>query len=105
MGKKKKTEYNIDNFKDDARLVLKIAFPVSLIYFMYTMGFNFALGFIYGMTLLSYIFLFPPLAMIPYLDKVFNYSKSQSVVMKNESERNKSSKDYNKFKVKYNKAN
>jgi len=102
MAKKNKN-YTLDNFKDDARLLIKIAFPVSLVYFMYTRGFSFGLGFIYGMTLLSYIFLFPPVAMIPYLDKLFNYSKSQAVVMKNESEKYRKQDD--KFKVKYTKGN
>jgi len=93
-----KNKYTINEFKDDARLFLKIAFPLSLIYFMYSYGIKFSLGFIYGMVLLSYLFLFPPLAMIPYLDKLFNYSKSQSVVMKNESEKNKEIFERNKVK-------
>jgi len=102
MSKKtKKNNYTLENFKDDARLIIKIAFPVSIVYFMYTLGGAFGLGFIYGMTLLSYLFLFPPVAMIPYLDRLFNYSKSMAVTMKNESEKRK--EENNKFKVKFKK--
>lgn len=66
--------------------MIKLLFGLSGIFFIYIWGIKFGLGLIYGMAMLSYVFLFPSPMMVNLLDKTFGYSKSMTVKMKNDAE-------------------
>lgn len=82
----------------DLRFFLKLGFGLSALYFLYAFSYKFGLGLIYGMTFTSFLFLFPSPIGVRILDKVFNYSNSLGVIMKNESEKNNSKSNENKVK-------
>lgn len=87
-----------ERIKDTIRYTVKICFFISSIIFTIIYKFPFFLGVVYGLGILSYAFLFPSSSMVWAFDKIFNYSKSQTVVMKNEAEKNTKSDNRVKFK-------
>lgn len=98
MTKNNVFENFIKYFNDNWRFLIKLFFGLSNIYFLIKFGFKFGLGFIYGLCLMGYLFLFPSPTGRIFFDKLFNYSKRETVIMKEESE--KMEKQYNEIKRK-----
>jgi len=71
------------------RFFVKLGFGLLGLYLIIIFQTPFIMGLIWGMLTMSYIFLFPTLGMRYIMDKMFDYSNSFAVVLKNESEENK----------------
>lgn len=84
--------------------VIKIIFNILLIILLFILGWEYILGLILGMTLMSYLILFPTPMMLQLFDKLFGYDYYNTMIMrmKNESEKNKQEYE-TKFRVKYQK--
>ena len=67
---------------------IKIIFPVSIIILSMILGKYYIIGVIMGMTVMTYILLFPNPKLVFILDKIFGYSDSITVRMKDESQKN-----------------
>ena len=75
--------------KERIRNIIKYSVLLSSIFFAIKYKFPFFLGFVYGSAILSFMYLFPTPLVLMILDKTFNYSKSQTEMLKHEAENNR----------------